>query len=67
MIVYVIVNECERTHFEKTFQIPFGYGNEEYVKIFIDELSARRYFDILPSKDEWVIEKISSGVKEIIS
>jgi hypothetical protein len=67
MTIYVVVNEYERTKFEKVYQIPFGYGCAEHIKLFVTEKLAKEFKENQKFKGDWIIEKITSGVREIIN
>jgi hypothetical protein len=67
MTLYVVINEAERTRFEKETHLPYGYGNSD-VYITNDYFNAQSYYNIIPYhiKPEYIIEKIEYGVAEKI-
>lgn len=65
MKTYFVMNEKERTDFEKKFQVPYGYYACPY---FQTEDGAVGYVENSPQRirDYLIVEKWESGEKEII-
>ncbi|HRR48603.1 MAG TPA: hypothetical protein P5293_01295 [Bacteroidales bacterium] len=67
MTLYAVINDEERTRFEKETHLPYGYGSQD-VYLTHDYFNALAYFNTIPPhiKTYYVVEKIECGIAEKI-
>uniref|UniRef100_A0A6M3JUV7 Uncharacterized protein n=1 Tax=viral metagenome TaxID=1070528 RepID=A0A6M3JUV7_9ZZZZ len=64
---YIVVNDIERTEFEKKYQMPYGYNGCPYICGSYDEAIKWFNFNLgLIERKKYVIEEYNSGNRRII-
>lgn len=63
MVTYYVVNEKERTRFEKKYHVPYGYYA---VPFFNTEDGAVGYVEKSSQREHLIVERWDSGVCEVI-
>ena len=66
---YAVVNQYERDEFEKEWQLPYGYGGEDFFVCTNPRMAIKMLHvkceNLIVRSDEWIVEKISEEGREL--